>query len=106
MNELPPATRLGAIDPDALARDDAMARPLGGRVERTGLGLVRIGETVVPKADSAARLVETALGVAPAVTIEVAVTVEVGPSADQITEDAAELALRRLREALHARTIG
>lgn len=106
MTELPPDARIGPPDPDALARDDASARPVGGLVERTGLGLVRRGETVVAGPDSVARLAERVLAVGPAVTIEIPVVVEVGPSAEQITEAAAELALRRLREAVQARTVG
>ncbi len=106
MTELPPGARIGRPDPEALARDDASARPVGGLVERTGLGLLRRGETVVADPDSAARLADQALAAEPAVTIEIPVTVEVGLSAEQITEAAAELALRRLREAMQARTAG
>ncbi len=106
MTELPPDARIGRPDPDALGRDDAAARPLGGHVESTGLGLLRRGETVVADPDSLARLAERALAVEPAVTVEIPVTVDVGPSVEQITEAAAELALRRLRQALQARTEG
>lgn len=105
MADLPPGTRRG-VDPDAVAREDTAARPLGGRVETTGIGLVRRGEVVVPDERSAARIAPEALDAGPALTIEIPVTVEVGPSAEQITEMAAELALRRLREALQARTVG
>jgi hypothetical protein len=104
MPELP--ARIGPVDPDALARDDAAAKPVGGFVERTGLGLLRRGETVIADPQSVARLAERALDVEPAVTIEIPVTVEVGPSAEQITQAAADLALRRLREAMQARTVG
>jgi hypothetical protein len=106
MRDLSPYPPLGGVDADALARDDAAARPLGGRVERTGISLVRRGEMVVADEMSAARLAGTALDGAPAVIIEVPVIVEIGPSAEQITEAAADLALRRLREAFDARTIG
>src|SRR5688572_28287501 len=95
----------GRIDPDALARDDAAARPLGARVERTGLGLVRRGEVVVPADDGAAEIREPAPPRA-AVTLEFSVTVEVGPSPQEVADAAADVALRRLREAMSARTVG
>ncbi|WP_125130393.1 hypothetical protein [Microbacterium sp. 10M-3C3] len=95
----------GRTDPDALARDDAAARPLGGRVERTGLGLVRRGEVVVPAGDGGADIRPTPAQGA-ALTLEFAVTIEVGPSTDEIAEAAADVALRRLREALSARALG
>ncbi|KLL09605.1 MULTISPECIES: hypothetical protein [Protofrankia] len=96
----------GRVDPDALARDDADADPLGGRVERTGIALVRRGETVTAEGDGAA-VVRPGQGAAPpGVVLEIPVTVEIGPSVEEITEAAAELALRRLREALAARALG
>lgn len=105
---LEPGTVLGPRRPDAdaLARDDAAARPLGATVEQTGIALVRRGERVVPGPDSQARLRTTEPAAEPVATIEIPITITVGPSAEQITEAAADLALLRLREALAARTVG
>src|SRR5215470_17676454 len=94
----------GRVDPDAMARDDAAAMPAGGRVERTGLTVLRRGEVVVSEGDSAAVIRDTAPAAAPALVLEIPVTVEIGPTVEEITDAAAELALRRLREALAART--
>jgi hypothetical protein len=88
-----------------MARDDRAASPLGGRVERTGLGVVRRGEIVVAAGDSGA-LVGAPAAPPSRVTLEFAVTVEVGPSAEEVGEQAAVIALRRLREALAARATG
>jgi hypothetical protein len=95
----------GRVDPDALARDDAAADPLGGRVERTGIALVRRGETVFVEGDGAA-VVGSGPGAAPTgVVLEIPVTVQIGPTVEEITQAAAELALRRLREAFAARAV-
>ncbi|HEX5543352.1 MAG TPA: hypothetical protein VFX60_17660 [Micromonospora sp.] len=95
----------GRVDPDALARDDAAAAPLGGRVERTGIALVRRGETVIAEGDGEA-VVRSGPGAGPpGIVLEIPVTVEIGPTIEEITDAAAELALRRLREALAARAL-
>ena len=99
-------TGWGRVDADAMARDDTAAQPAGGRVERTGLGLVRRGEIVVPDGDSAAVLEAMSVPASPGFVLEIPVTVEVGPTLEEITELAADLALRRLREALAARSVG
>ena len=74
-------------------------------MERTGIGLVRRGEVVVAAGDGSAEIAPTA-ATAPRVSLEFAVTVEVGPSVAEVAELASDLALRRLREALAARTAG
>lgn len=91
----------GAVDPLARARSDAGASPAGGRVERTGIALVRRGEVVVPVGEGLAEVSETAA--APRVTLEFSVSIDIGPSAEAVAEAAAELALRRLRAAIDAR---
>lgn len=93
----------GRVDPYALARDDAAATPAGGRVERTGIALVRRGETVVADGDGAAVVGSGPGPGAAGLVLEIPVTVEIGPTVEEITEAAAELALRRLREAFAAR---
>jgi len=99
-------TAYGGLDPDAMARDDAAATPTGGRVERTGLGVVRRGEIVVPDRGSDAILAPASAPMPAGLLLEIPVLVEIGPSVDEITEAAAELALRKLRAALAARTVG
>ncbi len=96
----------GRVDPDALARDDAAADPVGGRVDRTGIALVRRGETVVPDGDSHAVVGSGLAATSEGLVLEIPVTVEIGPSVEEITEAAAQRALRQLREAFAARAIG
>lgn len=95
----------GRVDRDAQARDDTAADPQGGRVERTGIALVRRGERVVAEDDGRA-IVRAGPG-APAdgLVLEIPVTVEIGPTVEEITDAAADLALRRLREAFAARAL-
>jgi len=95
----------GRVDRDALDRDDTAADPAGGRVERTGIALVRRGETVVPDGDGSALVRSGTSAGTPGLVLEIPVTVEIGPSVAEITEAAAELALRRLREAFAARAV-
>ena len=95
----------GRVDRDALDRDDTAADPSGGRVERTGIALVRRGETVVPDGDGSAIVSSGTSSGTAGLVLEIPVTVEIGPSVEEITEAAAELALRRLREALGARAL-
>lgn len=91
----------GAVDPLARARSDAGAAPTGGRVERTGIALVRRGEVVVPVGDGLADVTDAVAP--PRVTLEFSVAIDIGPSADAVAEAAADLALRRLRAAIDAR---
>ncbi|MFF4911230.1 hypothetical protein ACFY2T_40925 [Streptomyces sp. NPDC001260] len=96
----------GRVDPDALARDDGAAAPVGGRVEQSGIAFVRRGEVVVTEGDGAAVLRAGPGPGADGLVLEIPVTVQIGPTVEEIAEAAAELALRRLREALAARAIG
>lgn len=100
------ALRPRRVDHDALARDDAAARPRGAQVEATGIALVRRGERVVPGPGSAARVVDGDHEGGALVTVEIPITITLGPSVEEITEVAAEIAMRRLLEALAARTVG
>lgn len=95
----------GRVDRDALDRDDTAAEPVGGRVESTGIALVRRGETVVPYGDGSAIVSSGTTSGARGLVLEIPVTVEIGPTVEEITEAAAELALRRLREAFGARAV-
>lgn len=95
----------GRVDPDALEREDNAAQPSGGRVERSGIAFVRRGETVSLEGDGAAVLRSGPGPATDGLVLEIPVTVEIGPTIDEITEAAAELALRRLREAFTARSV-
>jgi hypothetical protein len=95
----------GRVDRDALDRDDTAANPEGGRVERTGIALVRRGETVVPEGDGSALVGSGSSTGTQGLVLEIPVTVEIGPTVEEITEAAAELALRKLREAFGARAV-
>jgi hypothetical protein len=83
---------------------DAGARPLGGRVERTGIALVRKGELVVPYEGSEAEIVLAEQDARHEIHVHLPVVVEVrGRDDDAVVAAAAEEALRQLRVALEQR---
>ncbi|WOP18912.1 hypothetical protein [Raineyella sp. LH-20] len=93
----------GADDP---ARPDDLGQPAGGYVERSGFAFLRRGESITVSGEGAATVRNGPGPAADGIVLEIPVTVEIGPTVEEITEAAAELALRRLREALAARTTG
>ena len=86
---------------------DGDARPLGGVVRRTGLAVVRRGELVVPAEGSEAEIALAHADSRQDIEVHLPIVVEVvGEPDPRLVEQAADLALRRLRLALDARDAG
>ncbi|NEW69877.1 hypothetical protein [Streptomyces rhizosphaericus] len=82
---------------------DGQARPLGGRVRRGGIALVKRGEMVMPLEGTEAELALAEQDGRHDIHVHLPVTVEVVGSPDRrLVHEAVDEALRRVRHAMDA----